>query len=246
MLKIVIATLAGLGAIAAASAVFAAGKDPVNQLTREERKAGWRLLFDGKTTSGWRGYKQTGVPAGWRALGGALTRAAKGGDIVTVDQFQDFELAIEWRIAEGGNSGIMYRVSESEDNPFLTGPEYQVLDDARHPDATRGIPGNRKSGSLYDVYPPVKDVVRPAGQWNQAKIVVAGNHIEHWLNGEKVVEAEIGSADWQKRIAASKWAKVATFARAARGFIDLQDHGDEVAYRNIKLRVLGPAGAHHE
>jgi hypothetical protein len=230
-----------VGVVAALSAVRAlAANGPPNTLTADEKKAGWRLLFDGKTTAGWRGYQKKEMPAGWKVVGGALTLADKGaGDIVTVEEFKNFELAIDWRIAKGGNSGIMYRVGESENAPYLTGPEYQVLDDERHPDANQGAPGTRKAGALYDMYPVEKKVAHPAGQWNSARIVVVGKTIEHWLNGEKVVETRIGTPGWNERLAKSKWAKVANFAKLASGYIDLQDHGDKVEFRNIKVREIG-------
>jgi hypothetical protein len=231
----IVGLVAALGAVRA----WAAREPASNQLTPAERKAGFRLLFDGKTTKGWRGYKKQEVPAGWKVVGGALTLVENGaGDLVTTDTFDNFELLIDWRIAEGGNSGVMYRVAESEPAPYLTGPEYQVLDDERHPDASKGSPGTRKAGSLYDMYPVEKKVVHPAGRWNHARIVADGKHLEHWLNGVNVVEAMIDSSDWIDRIAKSKWKDAKKFGREERGLIDLQDHGDKVEYRNIKIREL--------
>jgi hypothetical protein len=207
----------------------------VNVLTPEERAAGWRLLFDGRTTEGWRGYKSDGMPAGWRAVDGALTRVASGGDIVTREKFKNFELALEWNVAPGGNSGIFYRASEDDEAIYWTAPEMQVLDDAAHRDG-----GDRmtSAGALYGLYPAAPGVVKPAGEWNQVRVVVNGNHVEHWLNGTKTVECEIGSADWEARVAASKFAPHVKFARNAEGHIGLQDHGDRVAFRNIKIREL--------
>jgi len=227
----------GLLWMLAAGAARAQGKP--NTLTAADKKAGWRLLFDGKTTIGWRGYGKQEAPGGWKVQDGILARVDKGGDLMTEDEFGDFEFQTDWRIEEGGNSGIIYRAAETDKPPYTTGPEYQLLDDERHPDAKAGKDGNRKSGSLYDVYAAAKNVVKPAGQWNTAKIVCKGNHVEHWLNGEKVVDAEIGSADWKERVAASKWAKVTTYATVAKGHIDLQDHGAKVEFRNIKVRDLG-------
>jgi hypothetical protein len=222
-----------MAALAAALARPAIRED--NTLTDEEKKAGWKLLFDGKTTDGWRGYKKDKMPDGWQVVEGVLTRAKGGGDICTVEEFADFEFAATWRIAAGGNSGIMYRVSETGGAPYETGPEYQVLDNAKHPD---GKKPKTSAGSVYDVIEPAKDVCKPAGEWNVTKIVAKGNHLEHWLNGEKVVECEIGSEDWNKRIAASKWAKTARYAKESKGHIDLQDHGDKVEFKNIKVREL--------
>ena len=210
--------------------------DPPNTLSAAERAAGWKLLFDGKTTSGWRGYKKTDVAAGWQVVEGALTRAAAGGDILTVDQFGSFDLMFDWKVAPGGNSGVMYRVTEEYDTPWQSGPEYQILDNAGHKD---GATPETSTASDYALHAPAKDVSKKAGEWNQSRIVLAGNRVEHWLNGEKVVEYEIGSADWVERVKKSKFAKYPKFGLAASGHIALQDHGDMVAYRNIKIRVPG-------
>lgn len=207
----------------------------MNTLTPQERAAGWRLLFDGRTTAGWRGYKIDSMRAGWQAVDGALTRVGPGGDIVTRERFRDFELSLEWTVAPGGNSGIFYRASEDDDAIYWTAPEMQVLDDGAHPDAQSRLTA---AGALYGLYPAPAGVVKPAGEWNQGRIVVRGNHVEHWLNGVKVVECELGSADWEARIKASKFAPHARFAKNAEGHIGLQDHGDRVAYRNIKIREL--------
>ena len=204
-------------------------------LTPEERAAGWRALFDGRTTTGWRAYRQRGMPDGWRVVDGALTRVGAGGDIVTSDQFANFELALEWKVAAGGNSGIFYRVTEEAEHTYETGPEMQVLDDARHQDGRSRL---TSAGSLYGLYGAPAGVVKPAGEWNAVRIVVDGTRVEHWLNGVKVVDAQIGSPDWEKRVRESKFNDWPGFGRARRGHIALQDHGDWVAYRNIKIKVL--------
>ncbi len=229
-----------LGVMVALGAARAQAAEPKpNTLTKAEEKAGWKLLFDGKTTKGWRGYKKTEMPAGWEVKDGAMSLVKSGhADIVTVDEYANFELAWEWRIHEGGNSGLMYRVAETDKAPYVTGPEYQLLDDAKHPDAAKGKEGTHRSGALYDVYPPAKDVCKPAGQWNASKVVLNGNHVEHWLNGVKVVEADIGSDDWNKRVGGSKWAKTEGYAKMPKGFIDFQDHGDLIDLRSIKIHVL--------
>ncbi len=220
-------------ALAVLSLLPAAAQD--NALTEDEKKAGWKLLFDGKTTEGWKGYKKDKVGDGWQVVDGVLTLGKGGGDLCTVEEFGDFELQIDWRISSGGNSGIMYRVAETRNAPYETGPEYQVLDDDKHGDGKNPL---TSAGSIYAVYAPAKKVVKPAGEWNHTKIVLKGNHVEHWLNGEKVCEAEIGSDDWNQRIAKSKWAKVTTYAKEAKGKIDLQDHGNKVEFKNIKVLVL--------
>ncbi|HLY10704.1 MAG TPA: DUF1080 domain-containing protein [Planctomycetota bacterium] len=206
-----------------------------NTLTEEEKKAGWKLLFDGKTTEGWKGYRKDKMPDGWQVLDGVLTRTTGGGDICTIEEFADFELQADWKISPGGNSGIMYRVAETHGAPYETGPEYQVLDDERHGDGKNPL---TSAGSIYAVYPPAKKVVKPVGEWNHTKIVLKGNHVEHWLNGEKICEAEIGSEDWNARIAKSKWAKVSSYAKETKGKIDLQDHGNKVEFKNLKILVL--------
>jgi len=206
-----------------------------NTLTEDEKKAGWKLLFDGKSTEGWKGYKKDKVSDAWKIVDGSLTLEGKGGDICTVEEFGDFEFQIDWRISAGGNSGIMYRVAETRGAPYETGPEYQVLDDDKHGDGKNPL---TSAGSIYAVVAPSKKVVKPAGEWNRTKIVAKGNRLEHWLNGEKVCEAEIGSEDWNAKVAKSKWAKVTTYAKEPKGKIDLQDHGNKVEYKNIKILVL--------
>jgi hypothetical protein len=206
-----------------------------NMLTQAEHDAGWRLLFDGRTTAGWRGYRKDSLPAGWQVIDGALTRVAAAGDIVTVNQYGNFELALEWRVGPGGNSGIFYRVTEDGEHAWLSGPEMQVLDDAAHADGRSPL---TSAGALYGLYPAPRGVVRPAGEWNAARIVLNGARVEHWLNGTRVVEAELGSSDWEARLKRSKFATMPRYGRNRSGHIALQDHGDRVEYRNIKIRVL--------
>jgi hypothetical protein len=206
-----------------------------NTLTAEERAAGWRLLFDGATTAGWRGFRQPGAPDGWRVAEGALVREGGGGDLITDEQFENFDLALEWRIAEGGNSGIMFRVSEDDEATYRTGPEMQVLDDARHLDGGSRLTA---AGSNYALHAAPEGVVRPAGEWNQARLVVNGAHVEHWLNGVKVVEYELWSPEWEALVRDSKFHEWPQYGRVRRGHLALQDHGDRVSYRNIKVRVL--------
>ncbi|HET7790019.1 MAG TPA: DUF1080 domain-containing protein [Gemmatimonadales bacterium] len=208
---------------------------PPNTLSAAERAAGWKLLFDGKTTDGWRNYQADSISHGWQVVHGELTRVRPAGDIITRDQYANFELSLEWKISEGGNSGIFYRVSEDDSAAYWSGPEMQVLDDARHPDGKSRL---TSAGADYAIYPSPAGVVKPAGQWNRVRIVVNGNHVEHWLNGVKVVDYELGSADWEARVKASKFAPHVHYGRNATGYIGLQDHGDQVAYRSIKIRVL--------
>jgi 3-keto-disaccharide hydrolase len=211
------------------------GKVSDNMLTPAEQSQGWRLLFDGKTTTGWRGYRKSAMPAGWQVEDGALTRVAEAGDIVTTGQYRNFELALEWQVVKGGNSGIFYRVSEDLEYPWQSGPEMQVLDDGGHPDGKSPL---TSAGALYAIYPARRGVARPGGEWNAVRIVLDGNHVEHWLNGVKLVDAELGSPDWEARVRKSKFATMPRYGRNSSGHIGLQDHGDRVAYRNIKIRVL--------
>jgi Domain of Unknown Function (DUF1080) len=224
------------------------GKAIINQLTGTEKKAGWRLLFDGETFNGWRGFHSDKVPEGWVIEEGAIKKAQAqselgraGGDLITVDQFSDFELKIEWKLSPRGNSGIKYLVTESmpPSGRSAVSFEYQVLDDENHPDAKMGIGGNRTAGALYDLIPPGKArKVKPVGQFNETRIVVRGDHIEHWLNEVKVLEFDRSSADFKQRIAQSKFKNTKGFGEAPKGHILLQDHGDAVWYRNIKIRSL--------
>src|SRR5687768_2091679 len=195
----------------------------------------WRTLFDGTSLDAWRGFRASSVPPGWQVVDGAITRVASAGDLITRDEFGDFELALEWQVAEGGNSGIMYRVTESTEATYESGPEMQVLDDERHADGRSRLTA---AGSVYGLYPAPAGVVKPAGEWNAVRIVARGRHVEHWLNGAKVVEYEMGSADWEARVASSKFKGWPQFGRAASGHIALQDHGDRVAYRDIRIRPL--------
>jgi len=226
-----------------------------NELTAAERAIGWRLLFDGRTLSGWRGLGYDSVPtAHWKVADGAIEKIASGnvpkladgqpahgGDLMTVDSFGDFELAFEWKVAPGANSGVKYNVSErlsmsQAPNHAALGFEYQILDDDRHEDGK--LPSHR-AGALYDLIAPnARKHVRPVGEWNRSRIVFRGRHGEHWLNGEKIVEFDLGTPRMDSLIAASKYRSIPGFAdrREGGGHIVLQDHGDEAYSRSIKVR----------
>jgi len=206
-----------------------------NSLTDAEKAAGWRLLFDGKTTTGWRNYGKPTISDGWVVQDGALTRVGAGGDIITSDEFKNFELSIDWKIEPGGNSGIFYRAAEDTDEIYWNAVEMQVLDDAKHPDGQSPV---TSAGAAYDLYPAPPGHVHPGGEWNTARLIVNGNHVEHWLNGVKLLEYELGSRDWDSKVAGSKFKPHPRFGKNSQGHIGLQDHGNVVAYRNIKIRVL--------
>ena len=216
-------------------ASLAACQQQANTLSEDEQKQGWQLMFDGKTTDGWRGFRKDSISSGWRVVDGALTRVAVGGDLASADEFANFEFQADWKVAPNGNSGIMYRVSEAEAHPYETGPEFQVLDDAGHADGRSRLTA---AGSDFGIYPAPAGVVKAGGEWNHARIVVSGNHVEHWLNGVKLLEYELGSPDWETRVQGSKFKQWPSYGRASKGHIVLQDHGDQVAYRNIKIRIL--------
>lgn len=211
----------------------------------ESLKGKWESLFDGKTLTGWHTYKKAGQPVSenWKAEDGAIhfTGGRGAGDLLTDKEYGNFELEMEWKISEGGNSGIIYHVSEDPkyNATYFTGPEVQVLDDERHPDAKAGVSGNHKAGSLYDMLPPADlNAVKPAGQWNKVRIVIANGKGEHYLNGKKVVEYPTSGPEWDKMVAASKFKAWDGFGKYATGRIALQDHGNEVWFRNIRIREL--------
>ena len=200
---------------------------------------GWKLLFDGQSMNGWRTFKGKENNS-WEVIDGTLhckpfDVADKRADLMTEGQYENFELAFEWKISAQGNSGVMFRVTEEYEQPYFTGPEYQVLDDGGYPGEVNEV---NFSAANYDMQAPVNKTLKPAGEWNTAKIVVNGNHVEHWLNEAKVVEYEIGSDDWKKRRAKSKWKDVKGYGVPVKGHIDLQDHGNEAWFRNIMIREL--------
>lgn len=207
-----------------------------NVLSETEKADGWRLLFDGKTTTGWRNFGKQTISDSWRVIDGSLVRAdSAAGDIITSDKFRNFDLALDWKVAPKGNSGIFYRATEEADTIWKAAPEMQVLDDAGHENGKDPL---TSAGSNYALYPAPRGVVHPAGEWNHARILVNGNHVEHWLNAVKLFEYELGSAEWKERVAKAKFHEYPIFGTAAEGHIGLQDHGDRVEFRNIRIRVL--------
>jgi hypothetical protein len=209
-----------------------------NQLTFVEKLAGWQLLFDGSTFAGWRGYRLPGPPAiGWEIKNGTLKTVpkVKGIELITERKFTDFEFSWEWRIAEAGNNGVKYFVSE--DRPKAPGSEYQMIDDERNSDAKRGP--LYQTAAFYDVLPaPADKPLKPPGEWNASRLVVRGHHVEHWLNGRKMLAYEVGSPEVKAGVARSKFKGEPGFGEKITGPLMLTYHNDECGYRNLKLRVL--------
>jgi sugar phosphate isomerase/epimerase len=210
------------------------GPAQFNTLTAAERAEGWRLLFDGATIDQWRGFRRQTLPPGWEAVDGALTRVRRAGDIISIEQFADFDFRFEWQIVEGGNSGIMYYVTEAGAETYHTGPEYQILDNARHPDGKSAL---TSSGACYALYAPPRDVTRPVGEWNQGRIVINQGRGEHWLNGERTAMFDLNSDEWRAKVLASKFKEWPEFGLARKGHLAIQEHGSRVAYRNLKIRT---------
>lgn len=210
--------------------------------SQAQTKGKWVKLFDGKTTAGWHSWQESSVLPQWKVEDGAIVLADKGGkDLVTDKEYGDFELELEWKISEGGNSGIIYHVIEDKKYccPYSTGPEIQILDDVKHPDAKAGKDGNHKSASLYDLLPPSDfTVTKPAGEWNKAKIVIKNGRGESWLNGKKLVEFSTMGPEWDKLVANSKFKTWDGFGVSQKGKIALQDHGNKVSFKNIRIKEL--------
>ncbi|MCF8361047.1 MAG: DUF1080 domain-containing protein [Prolixibacteraceae bacterium] len=226
-----------------------------NELTKKEKEEGWVLLFDGETMNHWRGYCKDAVPGAWvvdegtihiQGSGKGEAGAKDGGDIITRKKYQNFELSLEWKVSEGGNSGIFYLAQEKCGNDsvpaqpiYKSSPEMQILDNNRHPDAKLGKDGNRQAGSLYDLIPAKPQNANPAGEWNKVLITVYKGTVIHNQNGENVVEYHLWTDDWKAMCADSKFSEWEDFINTAeKGYVGLQDHGDDVWFRNIKIREL--------
>jgi hypothetical protein len=220
-----------IAAFAVLLATSAAAQTP-NTLTAAEKAAGWKLLFDGKTTAGWRGFKTPEPDAGWTAKGELSPDPKASADIMTKDRFENFELSFEWRVGPKGNTGLMFHVIEGPDETYHSGPEYQLVDNAR------GERPAEQAGALYALYAPENAKPNPVGDFNQSRLVVDHGKVEHWLNGVKVAAYDMNSADFKARVAASKFAKWPPFAASPTGHIALQNHGDAVAFRSLKIRML--------
>lgn len=237
--------LAALSTLPVLCVLFLPAHAADNLLTDAEQAAGWKLLFDGKTTAGWRGYRMKEMPPGWSVIDGAMVKvkggaggkgAGGGDDIVTTEEFENFELSLEWKIVRNGNAGVLYHVSEEPVTAWHFAPEVQILDNTTWPNRDR----RQHAGACYDLYAPTKDVTKPVGEWNHFRILVHGAHVEHWLNGEKIVTYEVWSDDWKERVAKSKFKDKPKFGTFKRGPICLQDHSDRVEFKNLKIRQIPP------
>ncbi|MEM9646768.1 MAG: family 16 glycoside hydrolase, partial [Planctomycetota bacterium] len=246
MLVILLAAVPSRRLRAQPTSAASSGHGLSNQLSEAEKKSGWQLLFDGHSLDGWKTYNRPGKPSGWLVRDGAIVRAPEGGgDLITKKKYEWFEVCLEYKISEGGNSGLLFHVVEGGAKPWHSGPEIQVIDNAK-----TGI--RQKSGWLYELYEPVApkwvvdksevDATRPAGQWNQIYLRVLKDNCEVCVNGLLYYRFKIGSKDWKERVAKSKFAKFAKFGTAGEGHLCLQDHGDDVAFRNVKLRVIEEDG----
>jgi hypothetical protein len=212
-----------------------------NSLTKAEKKAGWVMLFDGKTLNGWRMFKDKSADC-WGVKNGELyckgsetDKSDLRADIITAKQYENFELSIDWKISAGGNSGIMYNVTEEYEGPYLSGPEYQLIDDEGFP---QKLEDWQKTASDYAMHNATSRPTKPIGEFNTTRIIVKGSHREHWLNGVKVVEFEAWTPDWYNRKAIGKWKDTPGYGMSKNGFICLQDHGSGVWFKNIKIRKL--------
>jgi hypothetical protein len=209
-----------------------------NSLSKKEKKQGWVLLFDGETMTGWKNYKSREAE-GWAVLNGELyckeTGVTKRADLITVNKYENYELQIDWKISAKHNSGIIYMATEDNNASYESGPEYQLIDDLGYPDK---LQDKQLSGANYDMHAPSAKVSKPAGEYNHTKIIINKGHVEHWLNGTKVVDYTLWTPEWEALKAKSKWKDVKTYGMSKEGHIALQDHGGGVSLKNIKIKPL--------
>jgi hypothetical protein len=218
--------------LAAAAGASASARAP----SIREQTTGWRMLVENGSLAAWRGYKSDTIPPGWRAEGDMLIKERPVADIISRDQFGDFELMLEWRISSGGNAGIFYRGTEEYTRVYWSAPEYQLLDDANAPDGRNPL---TQAATIYGLYPRAGGTLKPVGEWNETRIVLKGAHVEHWLNGVKVAESEMWGDEWTAKVKASKFNAYPNYGLAKRGHLALQgDHAGTLAFRNIKIREI--------
>lgn len=227
-----------LGACASGSGTTAAPSNAASASRPAARTGQWVTLFANSSLSGWHNFATPGkASTGWSFEEGTLVRTGDGGDLTSDRYYTNFELELEWKVPPGGNSGVIYRIDPKADTAwsYRTGPEMQILDDAKHPDGKNPL---TSAGANYALNEAPRGAVKPANEWNQARLVVNGTHVEHWLNGTRMVSYELGSADWEARRAKSKFANAPFYGRAKSGQIALQDHGNRVAFRNVRIKEL--------
>ena len=216
-----------------------AQKTTANNLSKAQQKEGWKSLFDGKSMTGWRTFQNKPADS-WTVSNGMLyckgsstDKSDRRADLMTTGQYENFELELDWKLAPQGNSGIIYLVSEDYPAAYLSGPEYQLIDDVHFPEKLEDW---QKSGANYAMDPPSEIASNPAGEWNHTRIVVNKGHVEHWLNGKKVVDYHLWTDEWKQKKAAGKWKTAPGYGTAKRGYIALQDHGSEAWFKNIKIK----------
>lgn len=237
--RIQAALFVGLGVLASLSGpgisgAVMAGSDDAH--LGESASGNWQTLFDGKLLDTFRGWRSDGMPKGWHVVGASLSKEGNVDDLVTRKEFGNFELELEWKIGKAGNSGLFYRGTREYDQIYWSAPEYQLLDDANAPDGRNPLTA---AASAYGLYAAPAGVVKPFGEWNKTRIIVKGNHVEHWLNGQKVVEYDLGSPDWKAKVAASKFSAYPNYGLAKAGLIGIQgDHPGSLALRHIRIREL--------
>ena len=214
-----------------------------NTLSKQEKSEGWKLLFDGETTNGWRGYNMTELPAAWSVMDGTLMSAGEGddigGDIIAVDEYGNFDLQLDWKLSPGGNSGILYHVVEGPEleATYFSGPEYQLIDDIGFPG---GVTPLNSTGADYAMTPAdtTQKVLNPIGAWNSSRLVFNNGHVTHYLNGKKIVEFTAWTDEWNEKVQKGKWKNYPAYGKAKTGFIGLQDHGSKIWFKNIKIKKL--------
>lgn len=213
-------------------------KEADNTLSKQEKKQGWILLFDGTTTKGWRSYKNLEAD-NWAVQRGELyckvDDVTKRADLITIDQYENYEVKIDWKIAPKQNSGIIYMVTEENGASFESGPEYQLIDDLGYP---AELKDKQLTGANYDMHAPSAKVSKPAGEYNHTKIIINKGHVEHWLNGTKIVDYQLWTPEWEQLKASNKWKDVKAYGMSKKGHIALQDHGGGVYFKNIKIKKL--------
>ncbi len=235
--------LAFIGLIAGLLIAGCTAQDKDNTLSSKEKKEGWKLLFDGQTTNGWRGYNSAEMPAAWKAVDGTLMSSGEGGDIggdvITNEMYENFDLKLDWKLSPEGNSGILYHVVEAPElkATYFSGPEYQLIDDLGFPG---GVTPLNSTGADYAMTPAdtTQKVLNPIGSWNSSRIVFDHGKVTHYLNGKKIVEFTAWTEQWTEKVNKGKWKNYPAYGKARNGFIGLQDHGSEIWFKNIKIKQL--------